>query len=56
MTNEYDKDMRARRAQKALKRRVTYEIMHMDSVVAQLSSSGEYGKFLPLVFFADAYA
>ena len=30
MTNEDDKDMRARRAQKALKRRVTYEIMHMD--------------------------
>ena len=47
MTNEYDKDMRARRAQKALKRRVTYEIMHMDSVVAQLSSSGDARVLLP---------
>ena len=44
MTNEYNKDMRARRAQKALKRRVTYEIMHMDTLVAQVSSSGDLNK------------
>ena len=42
MRNECNKDMRARRAQKALKRRVTYEIMHMDSVVAQVSSSSDF--------------
>ena len=48
MTNEYDKDMRARRAQKALKRRVTYEIMHMDTLVAQVSSSGDARVLLPL--------
>ena len=57
MTNEYDKDMRARRAQKALKRRVTYEIMHMDSVVAQLSSSGDarvfMHSFMPYNFWFD---
>lgn len=44
MRNECNKDMRARRAQEALKRRVTYEIMHMDSVVAQVSSSGDLNK------------
>ena len=55
MTNEYDKDMRARRAQKALKRRVTYEIMHMDSVVAQLSSSGDARVLLPLFMPYDLW-
>ncbi len=57
---EYNIDTGAHRAQKASKRRVTYEIMHLDELVAQIRSSGDARVLLPLFMpydlcFSDRY-